>query len=76
MPESSTARGIDRTRLTMRTCNAICNRRWIDRFKAIEEDAVRSAFRDKLGGYVRMYSFLSQILPYGDSDLERLCSYS
>ena len=47
----------------------------VDRFKAIEDEQVRSAFRDKLGGYVRMYSFLSQILPYGDQDLEMLYSY-
>lgn len=47
----------------------------VDRFKAIESDEVRSSFRDKLGGYVRMYSFLSQILPYADPDLEMLYSY-
>lgn len=47
----------------------------VDRFKAIEDDEVRSAFRDKLSGYVRMYSFLSQILPYTDQDLEKLYSY-
>lgn len=47
----------------------------VDRFKAIEVDDVRSAFRDKLGGYVRMYSFLSQILPYTDQELEMLYSY-
>jgi len=47
----------------------------VDRFKAIEDDEVRSSFRDKLGGYVRMYSFLSQILPYADPDLEMLYSY-
>ena len=47
----------------------------VDRFKAIEDDDVRTAFRDKLGGYVRMYSFLSQILPYADPDLEMLYSY-
>lgn len=47
----------------------------VDRFKAIEADDVRSAFRDKLGGYVRMYSFLSQILPYTDQELEMLYSY-
>lgn len=29
----------------------------------------------KLGGYVRMYAFLSQILPYADPDLELLYSY-
>lgn len=47
----------------------------VDRFKAIEDDAARTSFRDKLGGYVRMYSFLSQILPYADADLEMLYSY-
>jgi type I restriction enzyme R subunit len=47
----------------------------VDRFKAIEDDSLRSTFRDKLGGYVRMYSFLSQILPYADPDLEMLYSY-
>lgn len=47
----------------------------VDRFKALEDDEVRTAFRDKLGGYVRMYSFLSQILPYADQDLEMLYSY-
>jgi type I restriction enzyme R subunit len=47
----------------------------VDRFKAITEDELRNTFRDKLGGYVRMYSFLSQILPYGDADLEKLYSY-
>lgn len=47
----------------------------VDRFKGMEDEALRTAFRDKLGGYVRMYSFLSQILPYADQDLEMLYSY-
>ncbi|WP_330508570.1 type I restriction endonuclease [Pseudomonas putida] len=47
----------------------------VDRFKATEDDEVRSTFRENLGGYVRMYSFLSQILPYSDPDLEMLYSY-
>lgn len=47
----------------------------VDRFKAIEDDEARATFRDKLGGYVRMYAFLSQILPYADPDLEMLYSY-
>jgi type I restriction enzyme, R subunit len=47
----------------------------VDRFKAVAEDERRAAFRDKLGSYVRMYSFLSQILPYADQDLEMLYSY-
>lgn len=47
----------------------------VDRFKGAAEDEARTAFRDKLGAYVRMYSFLSQILPYGDPDLEKLYSF-
>ncbi len=47
----------------------------VDRFKALDSDELRTALRDKLGGYVRMYSFLSQILPYTDPDLELLYSY-
>jgi len=47
----------------------------VDRFKALDDEQVRTSFRDKLGGYVRMYSFLSQILPYADPDLEMLYSY-
>ncbi len=35
----------------------------------------RQAFRDKLAGYVRVYAFLSQIVPYTDTDLELLYSY-
>ena len=35
----------------------------------------RQEFRDKLNGYVRLYAFLSQIIPYGDPDLEMLYSY-
>jgi type I restriction enzyme, R subunit len=47
----------------------------VDRFKGMEDEGLRTAFRDKLGGYVRMYSFLSQILPYADPDLEMLYSF-
>ncbi len=36
---------------------------------------MRATFRDQLGGYVRMYAFLSQILPYADPELELLYSY-
>jgi type I restriction enzyme, R subunit len=46
----------------------------VDRFKALEEDA-RIEWRTKLVGYVRLYSFLSQIVPYADRDLEMLYSY-
>lgn len=47
----------------------------VDRFNALADEAKRTEFRDKLAGYVRIYSFLSQILPYGDPALEMLYSY-
>lgn len=47
----------------------------VDRFKAIEEQEKRDEFRDKLSGYVKVYAFLSQIVPYADPDLEMLYSY-
>jgi type I restriction enzyme R subunit len=47
----------------------------VDRFKAITDEAKREEFREKLSGYVKVYSFLSQIVPYADPDLEMLYSY-
>ena len=47
----------------------------VDRFRAIEDEERRKVFRDKLAGYVRVYSFLSQVIPYTDPDLEKLYSY-
>ena len=47
----------------------------VDRFKAMEDEAKRSEFREKLNGYVNIYSFMSQIMPYGDPALEMLYSF-
>jgi len=47
----------------------------VDRFKAVADAEKRDEFRDKLAGYVRVYAFLSQIVPYADPDLEMLYSY-
>jgi len=47
----------------------------VDRFKAIQDEPKRSEFREKLNGYVNIYSFLSQIMPYGDPALEMLYSF-
>ncbi len=47
----------------------------VDRFRAMTEETVRTAFREKLGSYVKLYAFLSQIVPYADRDLEMLYSY-
>jgi type I restriction enzyme R subunit len=42
----------------------------IDRFLRLQEDE-QDRFRDVLGRFVRIYSFLSQIVTFGDPDLER-----
>ena len=47
----------------------------VDRFKAIEDDEQRREFREKLNGYVRVYAFMSQIVPYADPEMEMLYSY-
>jgi type I restriction enzyme, R subunit len=47
-----------------------------DRFKALENDDQRQAFLDKLGAYVNLYAFMSQILPWADADQEKLYSYA
>jgi len=47
----------------------------VDRYKGIEDEDKRQEFRDKLSGYVKVYAFLSQVIPYGDADLEMLYSY-
>jgi type I restriction enzyme R subunit len=47
----------------------------VDRFKAMEDDAVRSEFRQKLQGYVNLYAFMSQIMPWCDPALEMLYSF-
>ncbi|MDF1579103.1 MAG: DEAD/DEAH box helicase family protein, partial [Desulfobulbales bacterium] len=47
----------------------------VDRFKALEGEEKKTEFREKLSAYVKVYAFLSQIIPYGDPDLEMLYSY-
>jgi len=47
----------------------------VDRFRAIAEEDKRRSFRDKLSGYVKVYAFLSQIIPYADPEMEMLYSY-
>jgi type I restriction enzyme R subunit len=48
----------------------------VDRFNAINDEEQRELFRDKLSAYVRLYAFMSQIIPYADRDLEILYSFS
>jgi type I restriction enzyme R subunit len=47
----------------------------VDRFKAIDDEDKRTEFREKFNGYVKVYAFLSQIIPYADAELEMLYSY-
>jgi len=47
----------------------------VDRYNALNDEEKRTTFRDKLAGYVRMYAFLSQIIPYNDQSLEILYSF-
>ena len=46
----------------------------VDRFSALDEEE-QTAFRDRLGAFVNLYAFLSQIIPYSDADLERLAAF-
>ena len=47
----------------------------VDRFRAIAEDDDRERFRGRLAGFVRLYAYLSQILPYADPEQEKLYSF-
>jgi len=44
----------------------------VDRFGGLADDDEKNDFRSQLTEYVRLYSFLSQILPFADPDLEKL----
>ena len=46
----------------------------VQRFLDHEEER-REEFRGQLKAYRNLYAFLSQIIPYQDSDLERLCAF-
>ncbi|HTN99720.1 MAG TPA: ATP-binding protein, partial [Microthrixaceae bacterium] len=43
----------------------------VDRFWALDEEDDQPEFRDALGRFVRTYSFLSQLVSFGDTKLER-----
>jgi type I restriction enzyme R subunit len=46
----------------------------VARFKALDEEE-REEFRSTLTAFRNLYSFLSQLIPFQDSDLEKLYSY-
>jgi len=45
-----------------------------DRFLALEEED-QDKFRDRLSAFVKGYAFMSQIIPYGDTEMEMLYSF-
>lgn len=47
----------------------------VDRFNSMADQDKREDFREKLSAYVRIYAFLSQIVPYSDPEMEMLYSY-
>ena len=47
----------------------------LQRYQATEEDDA-TAFRDKLNAFYKLYAFLSQIIPYGDGQLEKLALFA
>lgn len=47
----------------------------VDRYKDIEKEETQDEFKGSLTSFVRMYSFLSQIMPFQDVELEKLYSY-
>jgi len=47
----------------------------VDRFKSLQEER-QEEFRGWLGAFVRLYAFLSQIMPFSDVGLEKLYAYS
>src|SRR5690606_1938065 len=47
----------------------------VDRFKALEEKP-REEFRNALGAFVRLYAFLSQVMPFTAPDLEKLYTFA
>jgi type I restriction enzyme R subunit len=46
----------------------------VGRYNELEED-IREEFRKTLVAYRNLYSFMSQVIPFQDSDLEKLYSY-
>ncbi len=47
----------------------------VKRYQALEEE-VREEFRQSLIAYRNLYAFMSQVIPFQDSDLEKLYSYT
>ena len=48
----------------------------VERYLALPDDDVRETFRAALTAFVRAYAFIAQIVPFTDSELEQLYTYS
>lgn len=48
----------------------------VDRFREMETQEQQDDFKHALTSFVRLYAFLSQIMPFGDMELEKLYTYS
>jgi len=46
----------------------------VDRFKSLDEEK-QDEFKNSLTAFVRLYSFMSQVMPFQDIDLEKLYTY-
>ena len=47
----------------------------VGRFNTLSDDEEREAFRGLLTAFRNLYSFLSQVIPFSDSDLEKLFTF-
>ena len=48
----------------------------VDRYKAIEEEEKQDEFKKGLRTWTNLYAFLSQIMPFVDTDLEKFYAYA
>jgi len=48
----------------------------VDRFKALATEEIKDEFKKGLRTWCNLYSFLSQIMPFSDSDLEKFYAYA
>jgi type I restriction enzyme R subunit len=48
----------------------------VERFNSIAEEEAQDDFRGWLKSFINLYGFLSQVIPYQDSKLERLYTYA
>ena len=46
----------------------------VERFRELDDNGQKE-FRDRMQAFVNLYAFLSQIIPYGDHDYERLSAF-